>query len=96
MLSIEKFNLAAGGHLAITGASGSGKSTLVNAITGLEPVKAGKVVWGETAISSLSSFRRDAFRARNIGLVMQDFHLFPGLRTVQCAIAAQIEFWGEE
>ena len=79
VLSIEKFNLAAGDHLAITGASGSGKSTLVNAITGLEPVKAGKVVWGETAISSLSSFRRDAFRARNIGLVMQDFHLFPGL-----------------
>ena len=79
VLSIEKFDLIAGGHLAITGASGSGKSTLVNAITGLEPVKAGKVVWGETAISSLSSFRRDAFRARNIGLVMQDFHLFPGL-----------------
>lgn len=79
VLSIEKFNLAAGGHLAITGASGSGKSTMVNAITGLEPVKSGKVVWGETEISSLSSFRRDAFRARNIGLVMQDFHLFPGL-----------------
>lgn len=79
VLFIEKFDLIAGGHLAITGASGSGKSTLVNAITGLEPVKAGKVVWGETVISSLSSFRRDAFRARNIGLVMQDFHLFPGL-----------------
>ncbi len=79
VLSIEKFNLVAGGHLAITGASGSGKSTLVNAITGLEPVKAGKIVWDETEISSLSSFRRDAFRARNIGLVMQDFHLFPGL-----------------
>jgi putative ABC transport system ATP-binding protein len=79
VLSIEKFSLVAGGHLAITGASGSGKSTLVNAITGLEPVRAGKVVWRETAISSLSSFRRDAFRARNIGLVMQDFHLFPGL-----------------
>ena len=79
VLSIEKFNLPAGGHLAITGASGSGKSTMVNAITGLEPVKSGKVVWGETEISSLSSFRRDAFRARNIGLVMQDFHLFPGL-----------------
>jgi len=79
VLSIEKFKLYAGAHLAITGASGSGKSTLVNAITGLEPVKTGKVVWGETEISSLSAFRRDSFRARNIGLVMQDFHLFPGL-----------------
>lgn len=79
VLSVEKFNLAAGEHLAITGASGSGKSTLVNVITGLEPVKTGKVVWGETEISRLSSFKCDAFRARNIGLVMQDFHLFPGL-----------------
>lgn len=79
VLAIEKFNLVAGGHLAITGASGSGKSTLVNAITGLEPIKTGKVVWGGTEISSLSAFKRDAFRARNIGLVMQDFHLFPGL-----------------
>ncbi len=79
VLAIEKFNLPAGGHLAITGASGSGKSTLVNAITGLELVKTGRVVWGETEISSLAAFKRDAFRARNIGLVMQDFHLFPGL-----------------
>lgn len=79
VLAIESFSLPAGDHLAITGASGSGKSTLVNAITGLEPVKAGKVVWGETEVSSLAAFKRDAFRAHNIGLVMQDFHLFPGL-----------------
>ena len=79
VLSIEKFSLAAGEHLAITGASGSGKSTLVNAITGLEAVKTGKIIWGDTETSSLSAFKRDAFRARNIGLVMQDFHLFAGL-----------------
>ncbi|MDR0252522.1 MAG: ABC transporter ATP-binding protein [Brucellaceae bacterium] len=79
VLAIEKFNLTAGSHLAVTGASGSGKSTLVNAITGLEPVKSGKIIWGETEISNLSAFKRDAFRARNIGLVMQDFHLFAGL-----------------
>ncbi len=79
VLSIEKFSLAAGEHLAITGASGSGKSTLVNVITGLEAVKTGKIIWGDTETSSLSSLKRDAFRARNIGLVMQDFHLFAGL-----------------
>lgn len=79
VLSIEKFSLAAAEHLAITGASGSGKSTLVNVITGLEAVKTGKIIWGDTETSSLSAFKRDAFRARNIGLVMQDFHLFAGL-----------------
>ncbi len=79
VLAIDRFHLPAGGRLAITGASGSGKSTFVNAITGLEDVRNGSVSWSGTEITRLSSGRRDAFRARNIGLVMQDFHLFPGL-----------------
>ncbi|MBB3569813.1 ATP-binding cassette domain-containing protein [Rhizobium sp. BK491] len=79
VLSIDRFHLPAGGRLAITGASGSGKSTFVNAITGLEDVRDGSVSWSGTEITRLSAGRRDAFRARNIGLVMQDFHLFPGL-----------------
>ena len=78
-LAIGSFSLPAGGRLAVTGASGSGKSTLVNAITGLERVGSGGVHWNETDIAALPSGRRDAFRARHIGLVMQDFHLFPGL-----------------
>lgn len=79
VLSIDRFHLPPGGRLAITGASGSGKSTFVNAITGLEDVRDGSVSWSGTEITRLSAGRRDAFRARNIGLVMQDFHLFPGL-----------------
>lgn len=79
VLAIDRLHLPAGGRLAITGASGSGKSTFVNAITGLEDVTDGTVSWSDTEITRLSAGRRDAFRARNIGLVMQDFHLFPGL-----------------
>lgn len=79
VLSIPQLHLAAGGQLAVTGASGSGKSTLVNAITGLENTTAGSVSWGETNIAALSAGKRDAFRAAHIGLIMQDFHLFPGL-----------------
>lgn len=78
-LAVDDFTLPAGARLAVTGASGSGKSTLVNAITGLEKVTSGGIRWDDTDISRLPSGRRDAFRARHIGLVMQDFHLFPGL-----------------
>ncbi len=79
VLTIPRLHLPAGEQLAITGASGSGKSTLVNAITGLETATSGSVSWGETNMATLSTGRRDAFRAAHIGLVMQDFHLFPGL-----------------
>ncbi|MFJ6321585.1 MULTISPECIES: ABC transporter ATP-binding protein [unclassified Rhizobium] len=79
VLSIERFHLPAGNRLAITGASGSGKSTFVNAITGLETIIRGNISWSGHDMTRLSSGKRDAFRARNIGLVMQDFHLFPGL-----------------
>lgn len=79
VLSIPRLHVPAGAQLAITGASGSGKSTLVNAVTGLETTTAGSVSWGGTDIARLSAGKRDAFRAAHIGLVMQDFHLFPGL-----------------
>ncbi|MEI3855377.1 MULTISPECIES: ABC transporter ATP-binding protein [unclassified Ensifer] len=79
VLAIDRLHLPAGGQLAVTGASGSGKSTLVNAITGLETTTSGSVSWDGTDIARLSAGRRDAFRAAHIGLVMQDFHLFPGL-----------------
>lgn len=79
VLSIDRFHLPAGARLAITGASGSGKSTLVNAITGLERVGHGAILWRGQDITRFSGSQRDAFRARHIGLVMQDFHLFPGL-----------------
>lgn len=79
VLDIPSLTLAAGERLAITGGSGSGKSTLINVITGLERLREGHARWNGTDLSTLSEGARDRFRASNIGLVMQDFHLFPGL-----------------
>lgn len=79
VLSISTLTVPAGGRLAVTGASGSGKSTFVNLISGLERPDKGTIRWRETDIAGLSESRRDRWRAMNIGLVMQDFHLFPGL-----------------
>lgn len=79
VLTIPFLSLAAGEKLAITGGSGSGKSTLINVITGLERLREGHARWNDTDLSTVSEGARDRFRASNIGLVMQDFHLFPGL-----------------
>jgi putative ABC transport system ATP-binding protein len=79
VLSIDSLEIAAGSRVALTGGSGSGKSTLLNIIAGLERVRTGEVIWGGQDIARLSEGRRDRWRAENIGLVMQDFHLFAGL-----------------
>jgi putative ABC transport system ATP-binding protein len=79
VLDIASLIIAPGSRVAVTGGSGSGKSTFVNVITGLERATSGKLVWNGDDISRLSESARDRWRARHIGLVMQDFHLFPGL-----------------
>ena len=83
VLHIEALSIAAGQMVAISGASGSGKSTFVNIITGLERACQGKVVWSEDDIAGLTETKRDQWRGQNVGLVMQDFHLLPGLSAIE-------------
>ncbi|KIQ04559.1 ABC transporter [Agrobacterium tumefaciens] len=83
VLHIDALSIAAGEMVAISGASGSGKSTFVNIITGLERVCQGTVVWSDDDIAGLTETRRDQWRGQNVGLVMQDFHLLPGLSAIE-------------
>jgi putative ABC transport system ATP-binding protein len=82
-LAIARLSIDAGSRVAITGASGSGKSTFVNIVAGLERTRQGRIRWNGEDIASFSESRRDRFRAANIGLVMQEFHLFPGLSALE-------------
>lgn len=79
VLDIGRLSIRAGERVAITGASGSGKTTFINILTGLERIRQGSVRWGDQDIAALSETARDRWRGQNIGLVMQDFHLLPGL-----------------
>lgn len=79
VLAIDDLRVAPGEQLAVTGPSGSGKSTLVNIVTGLAKPASGLVLWGETDIARFGEGARDRWRSDNVGLVMQDFHLFAGL-----------------
>jgi putative ABC transport system ATP-binding protein len=78
-LDIGSLTLEAASRVALAGPSGAGKTTFINVVTGMERAGSGKVAWNGEDLTRLSEGRRDRWRARNIGLVMQDFHLFPGL-----------------
>lgn len=78
-LSIEALHLDAGAQVAVAGPSGSGKTTFINIITGMERADRGRVAWNGHDLAALPETARDRWRARTVGLVMQDFHLFPGL-----------------
>lgn len=75
VLDVPEWDVEAGVHALVLGASGSGKSTLLHAIAGLTTPTAGEVRVAGAIVTSLSPGARDAFRARNIGLVMQAMHL---------------------
>lgn len=63
--------------VALLGPSGSGKSTILRLIAGLEPVDAGEIRIGEEILSTPS--RTVPAEARRVGMVFQDYSLFPHL-----------------
>ncbi len=67
------FDVAPGHPLAIIGPNGAGKSSLLAAIAGLVPLDAGGVVIGDREVDGLAPDRR------RIGMVFQDYVLFPHL-----------------
>lgn len=78
-LDIASLSLEPGALVALTGPSGSGKTTFINVVTGMERAGTGTVNWNGAQLSGMGESARDRWRAGNVGLVMQDFHLFPGL-----------------
>ena len=77
--SVDKVTLSlrAGEMGVLIGPSGCGKTTLLRAVAGLEPVDAGEVRLAQSVVSSASV--HVAPEARRIGMVFQDYALFPHL-----------------
>ena len=88
-LDVPSLRLARGERVAVPGPSGCGKTTLINILTGLERARAGRVDWSGIDLARLSESERDRWRANNVGLVMQDFHLFAGLSAVDNVLLPQ-------
>ena len=76
-------SIAAGDHVALTGASGAGKSSVVNALLRFWPLQGGEASLGGTPLRSLP---QDTTR-RVIGWVSQDTHLFNASIRTNIALA---------
>lgn len=78
-LRVPQLLIDKGSKVALIGPSGSGKTTLLNLMAGIAVPLAGQVVTGGTEVTSLGDAARRDFRARQIGLVFQEFELLDHL-----------------
>lgn len=75
-----------GESVAVMGASGSGKSTLLHLLAGLDVPDYGEVLIEGEPLHQWRESRRASFRARNIGIVFQYYHLLPDLNVLENAL----------
>lgn len=80
--------LTGGEALLITGGSGKGKTTLLHLLGGLQRPQSGTIMIDETDISKLSDKKRDRFRGRNIGLVLQQNYFVASLSVLENVVLA--------
>ncbi|MFD0797445.1 ABC transporter ATP-binding protein [Maribacter chungangensis] len=77
VVDVERLSLNKGKILALVGESGSGKTTLVRLIAGLETSDSGSISIGGQTVTSKDIFVPP--EQRKIGMVFQDYALFPHL-----------------
>ena len=86
VLSVLKnfnFSLKEEGIIAIVGKSGSGKSTFLSLLGGLDSVSSGEIMIGDQKISQMSETELTRFRAKNIGIIFQNFQLIEHFTTLE-------------
>ncbi|NBS24797.1 MAG: ABC transporter ATP-binding protein [Gammaproteobacteria bacterium] len=72
-----------GETLAILGQSGSGKSTLLTLLAGLDSPTSGTIVLNGQDMHGLDEEALSKFRAKNIGIIFQQFHLMSHLTALE-------------
>ena len=72
------FSIREGEILCLLGPSGCGKTTVLRAIAGFEPVRSGQIFLSDRLVSS--STETVPTEERRVGMVFQEYALFPHLR----------------
>ncbi|MCE1171173.1 amino acid ABC transporter ATP-binding protein [Azovibrio restrictus] len=80
--------------IVVCGPSGSGKSTLIKCVNGLEPFQAGEITVNGISVgdpkTNLSKLRA------HVGMVFQNFELFPHMSITQNLAIAQVKVLGRK
>jgi polar amino acid transport system ATP-binding protein len=79
-------DIAKGDVVAIIGRSGSGKSTLLRCINGLETYQSGTITADGIEVGGLATNLREL--RRHVGMVFQQFNLFPHLTAAENVMLA--------
>lgn len=86
--------VAKGEVVVVCGPSGSGKSTLIKTINGLEPIQKGEILVNGTSVSA-SGTKLSKLRSK-VGMVFQNFELFPHLSIIDNLTIAQSKVLGRK
>ena len=79
VLRLPAWSVPRAQHSLVLGASGSGKSTLLHLIAGLLGPSEGSIRVDGEALSEIADREMDAFRGRQLGIVLQNLHLISAL-----------------
>lgn len=85
-------NVAKGEVVVVCGPSGSGKSTLIKTVNGLEPFQKGEIM-----VDGISVGGKDSNLAKlrsRVGMVFQNFELFPHMSVTKNLVIAQTKVLG--
>ena len=77
------FSVESGETICLLGPSGCGKSTLLRLAAGLEDIQAGSIAIGGRTVAAAGARTQVPPEARGVGLVFQDYALFPHLTVME-------------
>ena len=91
VLKNVNFSIENGEMVAIMGPSGSGKSTLLYAVSGMDSVTSGKVMFNNKDITKLKSNELAELRLNEMGFIFQQMYMMKNLTILDNIILPAIE-----